>query len=109
VNAILSASVQGNIRHSVAGPVYQTLKALKRKGLVTMDEWSGNGMIGTPNKVTKAWDASLTGLGWQQHTKAFAWREYQYQLDPNDVAIIDGEPTIDGMPAKDWLKAMNMD
>ncbi|MFF4818097.1 hypothetical protein ACFY2K_26335 [Kitasatospora sp. NPDC001309] len=31
------------------------------------------------------------------------------ELDPEDVIIVGGAPTIDGMPAAEWLEAMAMD
>lgn len=30
-------------------------------------------------------------------------------LKPSDFVIIDGEPTIDGMPPREWIDAMSMD
>lgn len=104
--ALMSANDKGEITDTLFGPTITTMRSLARKGLVTMQEWAGNGMIGTPKNSGKGWGAKLTGRGWQQHTVRMALRDFKFKLHPNDVVIIDGFPTIDGQDPREWLKAM---
>lgn len=107
--ALMSANGKGDITETLGGPTISTMRSLKRKGLVSMQEWPGNGMIGTPKNSGRGWAAVLTGRGWQQWTVRMALRDYKFKIDPNDVVIIDGRPTIDSMDPREWLEALTKD
>lgn len=103
--ALMSADAKGEIGQVFNGPTITTMRSLASKGLITMEEWPANGMIGH-RETGRGWSAKLTGRGWQQHTVRMALRDFKFKLHPNDVVIIDGEPTIDSMDPREWLKAM---
>lgn len=103
VKALLSANEEtGAIEQT--GPQVTTMKILEREGLITLDSWSTSGNVFGDRG--RAWSARLTDLGWQWRTVYWARARYAADLEPEDVVMVNGLPTVDDVSPQEWLESL---